>query len=90
MAESNRAARRRATKAAAKDMLTVPPGATNVAVDVTLSDVRRVLDENPMFRQAVVNAALQRQLAEARTKLAVYETVDGPPPVDPAAAHVPE
>ena len=74
MAESSRAAKRRAAKAKGEAPV----------VDITLEDVRRVLDENPVFRQAVVNAALQRQLVEARTKLAVYETVDGPPPVDPA------
>ena len=81
MAESNRAMRRRATKAAAKDMMTAPPAAANELVDITLEDVQRVLAENPIFRQAVVNAALHRQLAAARTKLASYETVaEGPAP----------
>ena len=84
MAESNRATRRRASKAAAKDMMKVP--SQGAAVDITLADVRQVLDENPLFRQAVVNAALNRQLAEARTKLAVYETVDGPTALDSSAA----
>ena len=69
----NRPTRRRSKKAAAKGEAP--------AVDITLEDVRRVLDDNPVFRQAVVNAALQRQLTEARTKLAAYETVAaGPAP----------
>ena len=89
MVESNRAARRRAAKAAAKDMMTVPP--ENAAIDITLADVNRVLAENPMFRQAVVNAALQRQLVEARTKLAVYEAVaDGSAAVGPPAPPDPD
>ena len=76
MAKSNRAARRRENKAVEK-------GAAP-AVDVTLSDVQKVLNENPIFRQAVVNAALQRHLAEANMKLAVYETVaEGAVPESP-------
>lgn len=76
MAESNRATRRRAAKAVEKG---APP-----LVDVTLADVQTVLNENPVFRQAVVNAALQRQLGEVRTKLAVYEHLENlPRPAEP-------
>ena len=73
MTASNRATRRRTEKSTAKG--------EQPLVDVTLADVQQVLAENPLFRQAVVNVALQRQLAEARVKLAVYETVaEGPAP----------
>ena len=74
---ANRPTRRREAKQAVHDMMTVPPVTADTPVDVTIEDIQFVLANNPMFRVAVVNASLQRQLNTARAALLV-------PPVHPA------
>lgn len=79
---------RRAAKAAPP--VAVPPAPDLEPVDVQLEDIRTVLDTNPLFRQAVVNAALTRMLAGARAELQAYKVVhDSPPLQEPSCVGTP-
>ena len=43
-------------------------------VTITKEDVNALCAENPMVKQLLINKILERHLAEAQAKLAIYES----------------
>lgn len=77
----NRADRRRAAFAMAKDALLINKAqavASPPKVQVTIADIQAVLAANPFFRQELVNAAVRREAAETKGQEVV---TDCPPSI---------